>query len=197
MATPRPRTRIPHRLRVALWCSVGATSLLLVACGGDDTTGDSTGNTAALATAPVPTGDATTVATPTSGAATSTAPTTAPAPPDSADVPVVSPAPVDSSDIVLPPVPDTADLPVVISATVGVDTGPERIESVPRGSTVSITLSNPSARDEFHLHGYDLGDGQEVAAGESVTYTFTADTAGEFELESHTTGAVLLVLRVV
>jgi hypothetical protein len=125
------------------------------------------------------------------------------APTDSADVPVVATdpaataAPVDSSDIVLPPPPDTSDMPVVISVTVGVDSGEDRIESVPVGSVVSITITNPDSADEFHLHGYDLGDSQEVAAGESVTFTFTADTAGEFELESHTTDALLLLLRVV
>ena len=98
---------------------------------------------------------------------------------------------------VLPPPPDTSDMPVVISVTVGVDSGEDRIESVPVGSVVSITITNPDSADEFHLHGYDLGDSQEVAAGESVTFTFTADTAGEFELESHSTDALLLLLRVV
>jgi hypothetical protein len=125
------------------------------------------------------------------------------APTDSADVPVVATdpaataAPVDSSDIVLPPPSDTSDMPVVISVTVGVDSGEDRVESVPVGSIVSITITNPDSADEFHLHGYDLGDSQEVAAGESVTFTFTADTAGEFELESHTTDALLLLLRVI
>jgi hypothetical protein len=176
MATNPPRLRIPTLL-IGLIVTLGATASF-AACGGDDD------------------GSAATTAAP----ATSAAPVApvAPAPVDTVDVPVAPPAPVDSSDIVAPPPPpDTADLPVLIDITVGVDSGVDRIESVPVGSIVSITLTNPGTDDEFHLHGYDLGDGQEVAAGESVTFTFTADTAGEFELESHATDAVLLVLRVV
>ena len=173
MATTPLRRRIPVLL-IGVTVALGATASL-AACGGDDD--GSAATTAAAVTSAV-------VATP--------------APVDTADVPVVSPAPVDSSDIVVPPPPpDTADLPVLINVTVDVDSGPDRIESVPVGSIVSITVMNPGADDEFHLHGYDLGDGQEVAAGEAVTFTFTADTAGEFELESHATDAVLLVLRVV
>lgn len=199
MATLPPSVRIPIRHRTSLTVGIVLAAISLTACGGDDSGTDATTTAAAAPATTVATmvDAATTLATPTSGAATSLAPATVPPPPDSADLPVAPPAPVDSSDIVLPPPPDTADVPVVITATVGVDTGPDRIESVPQGSIVSITLSNPDADDEFHLHGYDLGDGQDVAAGESVTYTFTADTAGEFELESHETGDIVLVLRVV
>ena len=182
MATNLRRHRIPSLL-------IGVTAVLglLAACGGSDD--DSTATTAA--------GDAVTTSAAGGATATTAAPTESMAPVDSADVPMVTPAPVDSSDIVLPPPPDTSDMPVVISVTVGVDSGEDRIESVPVGSVVSITITNPDSADEFHLHGYDLGDSQEVAAGESVTFTFTADTAGEFELESHSTEGLLLLLRVV
>jgi hypothetical protein len=182
MATNVRRHRIP-----SLLIGITAALALLAACGGSDD--DSTATTAA--------GDAVTTSAAGGATATTAAPTESMAPTDSADVPVVTPAPVDSSDIVLPPPPDTSDMPVVISVTVGVDSGEDRIESVPVGSVVSITITNPDSADEFHLHGYDLGDSQEVAAGESVTFTFTADTAGEFELESHSTEALLLLLRVV
>ena len=182
MATNLRRHRIPSLL-IGLTAALG----LLAACGGSDD--DSTATTAA--------GDAVTTSATGGATATTAAPTESMAPTDSADVPVVTAAPVDSSDIVLPPPPDTSDMPVVISVTVGVDSGEDRIESVPIGSVVSITITNPDSDDEFHLHGYDLGDSQEVAAGESVTFTFTADTAGEFELESHSTEALLLLLRVV
>ena len=85
---------------------------------------------------------------------------------------------------------------VVIEVTAGVDSGEDRIEDVPLGSTVKLTVINPDKDDEFHVHGYDLGDGVEVPKGEPETFTFTADKAGEFEVESHTTEVVLLILRV-
>ena len=188
MTTIVRRHRIP-----SLLIGVTAALALLAACGGSDD--DSTGTTAA--------GDSVTTSAAGGATATTAAPVSSMAPTDSADVPMVTTdpaataAPVDSSDIVLPPPPDTSDMPAVINVTVGVDSGEDRIESVPVGSVVSITITNPDSADEFHLHGYDLGDGQEVAAGESVTFTFTADTAGEFELESHSTEALLLLLRVV
>lgn len=84
---------------------------------------------------------------------------------------------------------------VRIAVTVDVDSGPERIEEVPLGSQVELTLVNPEEDDEFHLHGYDLG-GDETPAGEEKVFAFTATEAGDFEVESHTTGEVLVVIRV-
>ena len=84
---------------------------------------------------------------------------------------------------------------VAISVVVGEDTGPDRVETVDVGATVKVTLTNPDSADDFHLHGYDLSTG-EVAAGEEVVISFTADRAGSFELESHETGDVLVVLEV-
>jgi len=86
--------------------------------------------------------------------------------------------------------------PVVITVTSGVDSGEDRVEQVPLGSTVKLTVVNPDKDDEFHVHGYDLGDGVAVKKGEPETFTFTADKAGEFEVESHTTDVVLLILKV-
>lgn len=84
---------------------------------------------------------------------------------------------------------------VKINVTVGVDSGPDRIEEVPPGSQVELTLVNPEDDDEFHVHGYDLG-GDETAAGEEKVFAFTATEAGDFEVESHATGEVLVVIRV-
>ena len=42
----------------------------------------------------------------------------------------------------------------------------------------------------------DLGDGAEIPAGQPSTFTFTADTAGRFELESHDTHDVIMILDV-
>jgi hypothetical protein len=131
-------------------------------------------------------------------------------PSGTADIPIVPSA---TSDI--PVVPTTADLAgvplttplptladgsltisVPISVVVGESSSPDRVEVVPLGSVVSLTVVDDDSADEFHLHGYDLGDGQTVAAGQPATFTFTADVAGDFELESHQTGDVLFVLRV-
>lgn len=59
---------------------------------------------------------------------------------------------------------------------------------------MTISLTNPDAADEFHLHGYDV----EAAAekGETVSLEVTADETGRFDLESHETEATLLVLVV-
>jgi hypothetical protein len=170
--------------------------LLLTACGGDDDIAE----TAATADA------STTVAVETAAPAppTSAAPVTA-VPSDTADLPVGTgdiplgtgdiPLPVGTGDIPLPPV--TSDLPYSLSVTVGLDAAPERIERVPLGATIALSVTNPGSEDEFHLHGFDLGDGQVMPAGQTATFTFVANQAGSFELESHETGAVLMVLEVV
>ncbi len=94
-------------------------------------------------------------------------------------------------------VPETSVVDSVarISVTVGVDSAPDRVEEVALGQDVELTLINPDADDEFHLHGYDLGGGV-TTKGEPKTFTFSATEAGEFELESHVTGEVLVVVKV-
>jgi len=82
-----------------------------------------------------------------------------------------------------------------ISVIVGEDSGPDRTETVALGSTVRISLLNNESEDDFHLHGYDIASG-EVPVGEEAVIEFVADAAGEFELESHVTGEVLLVITV-
>ena len=79
----------------------------------------------------------------------------------------------------------------------GVDSSPDRLESVPLGSMVTFVITNPSSDDEFHLHGYDIGDGVLIPAGQAATFTLVADQPGEFELESHQTGDILTILSVV
>ena len=82
-----------------------------------------------------------------------------------------------------------------IDVVVGVNSDSDRIEEVPLGSQVELTLVNPEEDDEFHLHGYDLG-GDESPAGEEKVFAFTATEAGDFEVESHATDEVLVVIRV-
>ena len=89
----------------------------------------------------------------------------------------------------------SADGIVRISVMVGIDSGEDRIDEIPLGSRVELSLTNPLAADEYHVHGYDLGSGG-TPKGETKTFTFTADKTGDFEVESHATEEVLVVLRV-
>ena len=103
-----------------------------------------------------------------------------------------------TSETTVSTVPETTVVPdpvARISVTVGVDASPDRVEEVALGQEVALTLVNPDADDEFHLHGYDLGGGV-TSKGEAKTFTFTATEAGDFELESHATGDVLVVVKV-
>jgi ABC-type Zn uptake system ZnuABC Zn-binding protein ZnuA len=85
--------------------------------------------------------------------------------------------------------------PTEISVTVGTDSAADRVEEVLLGSQVNITLTNPNADDEFHLHEYDLSTG-DTPKGEFAVISFTADKAGLFDLESHVTDEVLVVISV-
>ena len=85
--------------------------------------------------------------------------------------------------------------PIEISVTIGTDSATDRVEEVPLGSQVNITLTNPNAADEFHLHEYDLSTG-ETPKGEAAVISFTADKAGLFDLESHVTDEVLVIISI-
>ena len=85
--------------------------------------------------------------------------------------------------------------PTEVSVIVGTDSSPDRIEEVALGANVQVTLSNPNADDEFHLHGYDLSPG-ETKMGEVSIISFTADKVGDFEIESHITEDVVVIIRV-
>ena len=83
---------------------------------------------------------------------------------------------------------------ITISLTVGKDTSPSRVENIKLGSTVQVSLLNPTANDKFHLHGIDIE--QALKAGEQGLISFVADKAGSYELESHVTNAALVTLVV-
>ncbi len=89
---------------------------------------------------------------------------------------------------------DNAAGAVTIDVTVGTDSGEDRVEQIPLGATVTLNITDPAADQTYHVHDYDFE--QEVAAGETATFTFTADKAGTFEVESHITEDVILVLEV-
>lgn len=85
--------------------------------------------------------------------------------------------------------------PVQVSVVVGENTAADRVVAIALGSSVMVTLVNPDSHDDFHLHGYDLSTGR-VDAGEEASISFTADKAGTFEIESHESGEVLVVLEI-
>jgi len=85
--------------------------------------------------------------------------------------------------------------PVQIDVVVGTDSGPDRIEKVTAGADVTLNITNPNAADEYHVHGIDLE--QKAGPGVMATMNFTLDTPGTYEVESHVTEEVLLVIEVV
>jgi hypothetical protein len=85
--------------------------------------------------------------------------------------------------------------PLEIDVIVGENSGDDRIEVVALGDEVRITLVNPTQEDEYHLHGYDIVS-KKMAPGAPATLSFTANVAGTFELESHVTSDVLVVLEI-
>jgi len=87
--------------------------------------------------------------------------------------------------------PDVFELTVIV----GENSGSDQMLTVPSGSTVRLTFVNPNEDDEFHLHGYDLG-GAKTEAGKEARFEFVADEPGLFEVESHVTGELLMVLVV-
>ncbi|MDO8389370.1 MAG: hypothetical protein Q7V57_02695 [Actinomycetota bacterium] len=87
-----------------------------------------------------------------------------------------------------------ADGPLQIDVLVGTNSGADRIERVKVGNQVTLTITNPNSADSYHVHGYDLE--QEVAKGVAAIINFTADEIGRFEVESHITEDVLVVIEV-
>ena len=100
----------------------------------------------------------------------------------------------DTTDVAADPSAKVAG-PIEISVTVGTDSAVDRVEEIALGSQVNITLTNPNADDEFHLHEYDLSTG-DTPKGEAAVISFTADKAGLFDLESHVTDEVLVIISI-
>jgi len=84
---------------------------------------------------------------------------------------------------------------VEINLVVGENTGPEMKQTVPLGASVRITVTNPNGPDEIHVHGYDISTG-EMAKGQEAVIEFVASNAGTFDLESHVSEEIVLVLTV-
>lgn len=84
---------------------------------------------------------------------------------------------------------------VEINLIVGENTGPEVKQTVPVGSTIRITFVNPNGPDEIHIHGYDLTTG-EMEQGQESVIEFVASTTGTFDLESHVSEEIVMILTV-
>lgn len=84
---------------------------------------------------------------------------------------------------------------VEINLIVGENTGADIMQTVPLGSSVRITVVNPDGADEIHVHGYDISTG-EMAQGQEAVIEFVASNAGTFDIESHVSEEVVLVLTV-
>lgn len=77
-----------------------------------------------------------------------------------------------------------------VTIEVDADAADPLAQTVPLGTPLTIHVVSAESH-EFHLHGYDIEQ-----EGTDVTFTFTADAAGDFELETHDTEKVLLNLTV-
>lgn len=76
-----------------------------------------------------------------------------------------------------------------------VDPNGQKID-VPLGATVVLTVTSDTD-DEIHAHTGD-GDGYTLAApaGDTVTGQFKVDSPGSFEVESHHSGKIIVILIV-
>jgi len=116
--------------------------------------------------------------------------TSAPAPARS------TPDPAVTGDTAAPGTGQIPGAPNEIIVHVGVDdaaTKGSRVENVKLGDHVVLRLVSDSD-ETYHVHGYDLE--QKVAAGVEAQFEFTADKAGDFDVESHNTEKVYVVLHV-
>lgn len=83
--------------------------------------------------------------------------------------------------------------PVQIDVVVGVDSGEDRIERVTVGAEITLNITNPNAADEFHVHRVEIE--QKARANQMATINFTIDEAGTYEVESHITKDVLVIVE--
>jgi hypothetical protein len=163
--------------RLLLGSALVTLSSLLAGCGSDAKT------TAAVTIAPVETAAADDTTSLETAAPTDTAASLYPT------EPVESAAPVETA---APEAPEETEVPEGVTVIdVDADFGSPWEQTVPLGTELMINVVSATDQ-EFHLHGYEL-----EAAGTEVTFEFTANKAGEFELESHDTEAVLLILTVI
>jgi hypothetical protein len=134
-------------------------------------------------------------ASPTSTAASTASPATT-APAANSAPSGTAPSPASTGDTAAPEASSIAGASDEIIVHVGVDdaaTVGSRVEDVKLGDNVILRLMSDSDED-YHVHGYELE--QKVAAGVEAQFEFKADMAGDFEVESHVTDKVYVVLHV-
>lgn len=85
---------------------------------------------------------------------------------------------------------------VPITVDVGIDSATDRVEHVPLGSTVKLTVLDPARAEEYLVDGYALGKDVRVAKGIPEIFQFVADKPGSFAVRSQTEQTVLLTLQV-
>jgi hypothetical protein len=121
---------------------------------------------------------------PTTAVITEAAPTSPPTSPSTTEVQRTTTSPATTV---------TATAPAVVEIVVDADTAAAAplTETVSLGQQVRIVVHSATDQ-EFHIHGYDIED-----SGTEVVFAFTADMPGEFGVESHDTGDLLLTLSVV
>ena len=83
--------------------------------------------------------------------------------------------------------------PQLIELTVTDPPSPEKRVEIALGAEVTLRITTPTD-DAVHVHGYELE--QELTADSPTDLTFKASMAGTFEVESHVTDSVWLVLVV-
>ena len=113
--------------------------------------------------------------------------TTPPAATDAATAPPEEPASTPEAR----PAPPRAE---IIRISGGKVTGGQRSIEVEKGEDVHFVVTSDDARDEVHLHGYDIR--RDVAPGSPARFKFRAKVEGVFEVElegSHTQIAMLRV----
>jgi hypothetical protein len=86
-----------------------------------------------------------------------------------------------------------ADVTATITIAGGKVTGGIQTINAKAGQTIMITATS-DATEEVHIHGYDKE--LELTPGKPASVTFTADTKGSFEIESHKTDKLLAKLVV-
>jgi hypothetical protein len=124
---------------------------------------------------------------------TSSAATTAPVTTPAATTPsTTSTATTTASTTSTTPTTVAATAPAVVEIVVDADTAAAAplTEMVALGQQVRIVIRS-AIDQEFHIHGYDIED-----SGTEVVFEFTADMPGEFGVESHDSGDLLLTLSV-
>jgi hypothetical protein len=178
---------------------VSVAGLALFGCGSSSPKISSPSTATATTASAATTAGLTTAATTTTGAPTTTvAPITTAAPTTTGAETSASTDESATTNAPPAPAPRNADGSVTVKVSVGTDdfetTGGKRVVGITKGTQVTLELTDPAIAEEYHLHGYDI----EVSArkGQAGKMSFTADDTGQFDLESHVTEKVLLVLFV-